>query len=57
MKFKISLRINKGLKYGSNYIEIINEISKEKSKLEIQLNWKNDKDSIIYRELNYWKEK
>jgi hypothetical protein len=43
--------------YGSNYVQIINEISKEKSKLEIQLNWKNDKDSIIYRELNYWKEK
>ena len=44
-------------KYGSNYVQIINEISKEKRKLGIQLNWKNDKDSIIYRELNYWKAK
>ena len=43
--------------FGNNFVLIINEVSKEKIKLETMLNWKNEKDSIIYRELNYFKGK
>lgn len=43
--------------YGSNFVQIINKVSKDTVKLDIQLNWNNEKDSIIYRELCYWKEK
>ena len=43
--------------FGNNFVLIINEVSKEKIKLETMLNWKNEKDSIIYRELSYFKGK
>jgi hypothetical protein len=44
-------------KYESNIVQIINETSKDTIELNIQSNWNDEKDSIVYRELSYWKEK
>ena len=43
--------------FGRNIVKIINEVSKEEIKLETMLTWKDEKDSIIYRELGYFKGK
>ena len=43
--------------FGTNFVRIINETSQEKIKLETLIKWKNQKDSIIYRELGYFKGK
>jgi hypothetical protein len=43
--------------FGTNFVRIINETSKEKIKLGTLIKWKNEKDSIIYRELGYFKGK
>tara|TARA_R110002124_G_scaffold232544_1_gene397593 strand:- start:45 stop:560 length:516 start_codon:yes stop_codon:yes gene_type:complete len=56
-KYGYKFQDQKEGKYENNFVQIINEISKDTVELDIQLNWNDEKDSIIYRRLSYWKEK